>query len=133
NELLWAVGRTPEIEGLDLRVPGVECRQSGHIIVDEFQNTNAKGIYAIGDVTGQAELTPGKFSPIWSYLAIAAGRQLASRLFGPREMQDARLSYENIPTVVFAHPEVGTVGLTEPQARERYGNSIKIYNTKFTA
>ncbi|KAL3265149.1 hypothetical protein ABHI18_000054 [Aspergillus niger] len=133
NELLWAVGRTPEIEGLDLHVPGVECRQSGHIIVDEFQNTNAKGIYAIGDVTGQAELTPGKFSPIWSYLAIAAGRQLASRLFGPREMQDARLSYENIPTVVFAHPEVGTVGLTEPQARERYGNSIKIYNTKFTA
>ncbi|KAB8067070.1 hypothetical protein BDV29DRAFT_196717 [Aspergillus leporis] len=124
NELLWAVGRTPEIEGLDLHIPGVECRQSGHIIVDEFQNTNTKGIYAIGDVTGQAELTP---------VAIAAGRQLASRLFGPPEMQDAKLSYENIPTVVFAHPEVGTVGLTEPQAHERYGNTVKVYATKFTA
>ncbi|KAE8389095.1 hypothetical protein BDV23DRAFT_173407 [Aspergillus alliaceus] len=124
NELLWAVGRTPEIEGLDLHVPGVKCKPSGHIIVDEFQNTNTKGIYAIGDVTGQAELTP---------VAIAAGRQLASRLFGPPEMQDARLSYENIPTVVFAHPEVGTVGLTEPQAHERYGNAVRVYSTKFTA
>lgn len=67
-------------------------------------------------------------------MAIAAGRQLGSRLFGPSEFKSAKLSYENIPSVVFSHPEVGTTGLTEPQARERYGDdNIKVYQTKFTA
>lgn len=67
-------------------------------------------------------------------MAIAAGRQLGSRLFGPTELKSAKLSYENIPSVVFSHPEVGTVGLTEPQARERFGgDKVKIYRTKFTA
>lgn len=67
-------------------------------------------------------------------MAIAAGRQLGNRLFGPPEFKSSKLSYENIPTVVFAHPEVGTVGLTEPEARERYGDDqIKIYKTRFTA
>jgi glutathione reductase (NADPH) len=61
NEVLWAVGRAPEIESLGLEIPGVKQSHTGHIIVDEFQTTNVEGIYALGDVTGQAELTPGKF------------------------------------------------------------------------
>lgn len=67
-------------------------------------------------------------------VAIAAGRILGSRLFGPPEFKSSKLSYENIPTVIFAHPEVGTIGLTEPEARERFGDAkIKIYHTRFTA
>lgn len=67
-------------------------------------------------------------------MAIAAGRQLGSRLFGPPVLKSAKLSYENIPTVVFAHPEVGTVGLTEPEALEKYGHDkVKVYRTRFTA
>lgn len=62
NELLWAIGRAPEVEDLHLDVPGVKLNQSGHIIVDEYQNTNVDGIYALGDVTGQAELTPGMYT-----------------------------------------------------------------------
>lgn len=67
-------------------------------------------------------------------VAIAAGRQLGNRIFGPPELKHSKISYENIPTVVFSHPEVGVVGLTEPEARQRYGDDkIKIYHTKFTA
>jgi glutathione reductase (NADPH) len=67
-------------------------------------------------------------------VAIAAGRQLGNRLFGPPELKTSKLSYENIPTVVFSHPEVGCIGLTEPEARQQYGDDkIKIYHTKFTA
>ncbi|KAJ5167273.1 Glutathione reductase [Penicillium canariense] len=125
NEVLWAVGRSPEIEDLNLDIPGVKLNPSGHIVVDEYQNTSVEGVYALGDVTGQAELTP---------VAIAAGRQLGNRIFGPPELKTSKLSYENIPTVVFSHPEVGSIGLTEPEARERYGDDkIKIYHTKFTA
>ncbi|KAJ9322468.1 hypothetical protein DTO027B5_7975 [Paecilomyces variotii] len=125
NEVLWAIGRQPEVEELNLDVAGVKTTGKGYIVVDEFQNTSAEGIYALGDVTGQAELTP---------VAIAAGRQLGSRLFGPPELKNSKLSYDNIPTVVFAHPEVGTIGLTEPQAREHYGDDkIKVYHTRFTA
>ncbi|KAJ5596834.1 Glutathione reductase [Penicillium hetheringtonii] len=124
NELLWAVGRAPEVEDLHIDIPGITLSSSGHIVVDEYQNTNVEGVYAIGDVTGQAELTP---------VAIAAGRQLGNRIFGPPELKHSKLSYENIPTVVFSHPEVGVTGLTEPEARQRYGDDkIKIYHTKFT-
>jgi glutathione reductase (NADPH) len=143
NELLWAVGRAPEIEDLHLGIPGVKLSHRGHVVVDEYHNTSVEGIYALGDVTGQAELTPGE---IPSYclisavanvpvtVAIAAGRQLGSGLFGPPELKSAKLSYENIPTVVFSHPEVGSIGLTEPEARKQYGDDkIKIYHTKFTA
>ncbi|KAJ5819252.1 hypothetical protein N7474_004843 [Penicillium riverlandense] len=125
NELLWAIGRLPEVEDLHLDIPGVKLNHGGFVVVDEYQNTSVEGVYALGDVTGQAELTP---------VAIAAGRQLGSRLFGPPECKSAKLNYENIPTVVFSHPEVGSIGLTEPEARQRYGDDkIKIYHTKFTA
>ncbi|KAL3467522.1 hypothetical protein BJX64DRAFT_247919 [Aspergillus heterothallicus] len=125
NELLWAVGRVPEVEDLHLSVPGVKLNEKGHVVVDEYQNSSVDGIYAIGDVTGQAELTP---------VAIAAGRQLGNRLFGGEQFKTAKLSYDNIPTVVFSHPEVGTVGLTEPEARERFGDdNVKVYHTRFPA
>ncbi|KAF2839240.1 glutathione reductase [Patellaria atrata CBS 101060] len=124
-EIIWAIGRAPEVEDLNLPVAGIETKKSGHIKVDEFQNTSVDGIYALGDVTGEAELTP---------VAIAAGRQLGNRLFGPPHLSSSKLSYDKIPTVVFSHPEVGTVGLTEPQAIEQYGKeNIKVYTTKFTA
>ena len=131
NELLWAIGRSPELEKLAPARIGIKQGPKGHIQVDEYQNTNVPGIYALGDVTGQAELTP---------VAIAAGRALSNRLFGTHHpsggphLSTAKLDYSNIPTVVFAHPEVGTIGLTEPAAIEKFGKKdIKTYHTKFTA
>jgi len=124
DTVLWAIGRSPEIEKLNLDVTGIKLNDKGHIPVDEYQNTNVPHIYALGDVCDKNfELTP---------VAIAAGRRLSDRLFGGKA--DAKLEYENIPSVVFSHPEVGTVGLTEPQAREKYGDdAIKVYQTSFTA
>ena len=98
--VLWAVGREPDVAGLDLA---------------------AAGVYAVGDVTEREALTP---------VAIAAGRRLADRLFGGQP--DRRLIYENIPTVIFSHPPIGTVGLTEAKARERHGDAVKVYRTEFT-
>ncbi|XP_055151857.1 glutathione reductase, mitochondrial isoform X4 [Symphalangus syndactylus] len=101
---------------------GIQTDDKGHIIVDEFQNTNVKGIYAVGDVCGKALLTP---------VAIAAGRKLAHRLFEYKE--DSKLDYNNIPTVVFSHPPIGTVGLTEDEAIHKYGKeNVKTYSTSFT-
>ncbi|KIW99818.1 glutathione-disulfide reductase [Rhinocladiella mackenziei CBS 650.93] len=125
NELLWAIGRTPETRGLGLENIPIQLDKTGHIAVDKFQNTSVNGVYALGDVTGQVELTP---------VAIAAGRILGNRLFGPPEMKNSFLDYDKIPSVVFSHPEVGTTGLTEPQAIERYGkDKVKIHHTKFSA
>jgi glutathione reductase (NADPH) len=125
NELLWAIGRAPEVQGLDLERVGMKLGEKGHIVVNEYQDTNIDGIHAIGDVTGQAELTP---------VAIAAGRKLGDRLFGPPDKKDSKLDYERIPTVVFGEPNVGTTGLTEPQAIEKYGkDQVKVYHTAFKA
>ncbi|QYT01112.1 Glutathione reductase [Trichoderma simmonsii] len=125
DHLIWAIGRTPLTSGIGLEEAGVKLNQKGYIVVDDYQNTNVDNIYALGDVTGQVELTP---------VAIAAGRRLSHRLFGPPEFKNLSLSYENIPSVVFAHPEVGAIGLTEPQAVEKYGReNIKIYKSSFTA
>ena len=123
--LLWAIGRSPEVEDLNVSVTGVEQTEKGHIIVDDYQNTSVDNIYALGDVCGKAELTP---------VAIAAGRRLGDRLFGGPQHTNAKLDYTNIPSVVFAHPEAGSIGLTEPQAREKYGDdNVKVYKTEFTA
>ncbi|KAF7194669.1 Glutathione reductase [Pseudocercospora fuligena] len=124
DTVLWAIGRSPEIEKLNLDITGVKLNDKGHIPVDDYQNTNVDHIYALGDVCDKGyELTP---------VAIAAGRKLADRLFGGKA--DAKLEYENIPSVVFSHPVCGTVGLTEPAAREKYGDdAIKVYQTSFTA
>jgi glutathione reductase (NADPH) len=123
DALIWAVGRSPETEGLGLDKISLETDQKGHIKVDKYQNTNVDNVFALGDVCDKGfELTP---------VAIAAGRRLADRLFGGKN--DAHLEYDNIPSVVFAHPEVGTIGLTEPEAREKYGDSVKVYKASFTA
>jgi len=123
DTLLWAIGRNPSTSSLGLDATGVSIDKSGYICVDEFQNTSVDGIYAVGDVTGQAELTPA---------AIAAGRRLADRLFDGQA--DRRLSYENIPTVIFSHPPIGTVGLTEAEAIAEYGaDEVKVYKSEFVA
>jgi glutathione reductase (NADPH) len=122
--LLWAVGRSPEVEDLNLKAIGMKQDKRGHIPVDQYQNTNVENVFALGDVCDKNfELTP---------VAIAAGRQLAARLFNGQK--DAHLVYDNIPSVVFAHPEVGSIGLTEPEAREKFGDKdVKVYQTSFTA
>ena len=121
DALLWAIGREPNTAGLGLEHTGVETTSRGNVVVDAWQNTSAEGIYAIGDVTGRAELTP---------VAIAAGRRLGDRIFGGQS--ERRLSYELIPTVIFSHPPIGTIGLTEDEARERHGdNALRIYTSEF--
>ena len=125
DDLIWAIGRSPEVEDLGLEKAGVKQNEKGQIVADEYQNTNVENIYSLGDVVGKMELTP---------VAIAAGRKLSDRLFGPEKFKASKLNYDLIPSVVFAHPEVGSIGLTEPQAVEKYGKeSLKIYNTSFTA
>ncbi|CAG9531457.1 unnamed protein product [Cercopithifilaria johnstoni] len=123
NSLIWAVGRSPATRGLNLDYIGVKTDRNGNVIVDEYQNTSIKNIYAVGDCCGKALLTP---------VAIAAGRRLARRLFNNEA--NIRLDYENIPSVVFSHPPLGTIGLTEAQAIGRYGeNNLTIYKTKFNS
>ncbi|MGD8311858.1 MAG: glutathione-disulfide reductase [Gammaproteobacteria bacterium] len=121
DTVIWAVGRTPHTRPLNLEAAGVETLPNGIIPVDDYQNTGVPGIYAIGDVTGRVALTP---------VAIAAGRRLAERLFDERP--GSRVDYTSIPTVVFSHPPVGTVGLTETEARERYGDEVTVYSSDFT-
>ena len=106
--VLWAIGREPNVAGLGLAEAGVALGPDGEIATDLWQDTNVAGIHAIGDVTGRSELTP---------VAIAAGRRLADRLFGGQP--DAQLDYRLIPTVVFSHPPIGTVGLTRGRGARR--------------
>lgn len=121
--VLMATGRSPLVEPLNLSEAGVKQEAGGYILTDEFCATNVDGIFALGDVCGNIELTP---------MAIAAGRRLADRLFGGPEHANAKVSYENVPTVVFSHPPIGTIGLSEAQAVHKYGEqNIKIYRSKF--
>ncbi len=122
DKIIWAIGRHPLTAQLNLEAAGVYADKRGYIPTDQWEDTNVSGIYAIGDVNGKAQLTP---------VAIGAGRRLADRLFGG--MKDRKLSYVNIPTVVFSHPPIGTVGLTEPEAHEEYpSDSVKCYTSSFT-
>ncbi|GAA6000972.1 hypothetical protein JCM10207_007348 [Rhodosporidiobolus poonsookiae] len=121
--VMWAIGRHSLTDDLGCEKVGLELQKNGDIVVDKYQQTNVDNIFAIGDVAGKALLTP---------VAIAAGRRLSNRIYGG--IKDDHLSYDNIPTVVFSHPTIGTVGLTEPEAREKYGDDqIKIYKASFTA
>jgi glutathione reductase (NADPH) len=119
--LLWAVGRSANVAGLDLSKAGIAVDDCNFVVTDGFQNTQVAGVYAIGDVTGRAALTP---------VAIAAGRRLSDRLFGGKT--DRRLEYSMIPTVVFTHPPIGTVGASEAEARAEFGDAVKVYVADFT-
>ncbi|EFA80802.1 glutathione reductase [Heterostelium album PN500] len=122
DTVIWAIGRDPSTKGIGLEAAGVSVNERGYIKVDEFQYTGAQGVFAVGDVTGNKELTP---------VAIAAGRRLAERLFNKQE--GLKFDYENIPSVVFSHPPIGTVGLTEKEAIAKYGKeNVKVYNSSFT-
>ena len=123
SQVIWATGRRPNVDGLELEKAGVTLNERGFIQVDEYQNTVVDGIYALGDVTGEKELTP---------VAIKAGRTLSERLFNGKT--SAKMDYTTIPTVVFSHPAIGTVGLTEDQAIKEYGQEhIKVYKSSFAS
>lgn len=120
--LIWAIGRTANTSGFGLEKTGVELTERGNIYSDAFENTSVPGIYALGDVTGKLDLTP---------VAVKAGRQLSERLFNNKA--DAKLDYTDVATVVFSHPVIGSVGLTEEKAIAKYGSeNIKVYKSSFT-
>ena len=122
DTVIWATGRRPYTDNLNLAAAGVALDERGFIPADKFQQTNVDAVYALGDVTGNIALTP---------VAIAAGRRLADRLFN--NMPDRHLDYDNVATVVFSHPPIGTVGLGEDEAREIHGDAVKVYSSRFTA
>ena len=116
DKVLVAIGRPPNVEPLALQSTGVQVAK-GAIVVDEFQNTAVNGVYAIGDVTNQITLTP---------VAIRAGRILSERLFNGR--QGLKMDYNNVATIIFSHPPIGTVGLSERDAKAKHGDDkIKVF------
>ena len=116
DKVLVAIGRPPNVEPLALQNTGVQVAK-GAIVVDEFQNTAVNGVYAIGDVTNQITLTP---------VAIRAGRILSERLFNGR--QGLKMDYNNVATIIFSHPPIGTVGLSERDAKAKHGDDkIKVF------
>lgn len=122
EEIIWAIGRKPLVEDICLEATDVSLDEQGAIKVDEYQNTTQAGIYAVGDVIDKINLTP---------VAIAAGRRLSERLFNGKT--DLKLDYKLVPTVVFSHPTIGTIGVSEEEARSHYGDeTVKVYRSKFT-
>lgn len=120
---IWAIGRHPANDKIAIENTGVELDDRGYIKVDKYQNTNVDGIYAVGDCIGKVELTP---------VAVKAGRLLSERLFN--NQTEAHMDYTLIPTVVFSHPPIGTIGLTEPEAIEQYGeDNLQVYSSSFGA
>jgi glutathione reductase (NADPH) len=120
DALIWAIGRKPITTDMGLELAGVKLDWLGHVITDEWQQTNLEHLYALGDITARAGLTP---------VAIAAGRRLSDRLFGGQK--ERKVDYENIPSVVFSHPPIGTVGLSEADATARYGDAVKVFTSTF--
>lgn len=121
--LIWAIGRTPTTDKINLEAAGVATDERGYVLVNEHHETNVPNIYALGDIIGKIELTP---------VAVKSGRILAERLFNG--ITDVVMDYTNVPTVVFSHPAIGTMGLTEPEAIAEYGEeNVKIYNSSFAA
>lgn len=118
GQILYATGRTPKTASLGLEKAGVRMNDGGAVVVDEYSKTDADSIYAIGDCTDRMMLTP---------VAIAEGRAVAETLFNNNSMKP---NYINVPSVVFSQPNLGTVGLTEAEARERYAG-ITVYKTTF--
>ncbi len=115
---LAATGRKPNLDGLGLEKAGVKVKD-GAIAVDAYSRTNQEHIFAVGDCTDRMNLTP---------VAINEGRALADTQFGG---QSRVMAYDNIPTAIFTTPEAATVGLTEVEAREQYGDGVKVYRSRF--
>jgi glutathione reductase (NADPH) len=121
DTVIWAVGRKPNTANLNLAAAGIECDARGYIPVDKFQQTKVDSILAVGDVTPNIQLTP---------VAIAAGRRLAMRLYDGQT--DLYLNYNDIPSVVFSHPALASVGLTERQAQLEFGvDTVESFESHF--
>jgi len=116
--VMYATGRHPNTRGLGLEAVGVRLGKANAVMVDEWSRSAVPHIYAVGDVTDRLNLTP---------VAIAEGRALAETLFNNNPIS---IDHANVPTAVFSQPPVGTVGLTERAAREKYG-AINVYRTRF--
>ncbi len=126
DQVIWAIGRTPTTDKINLAAAGVEVNESGYVKVDEYQNTTAENVYAVGDIIENGiELTP---------VAVKAGRTLSERLFNKELPNDLKMDYSLVPTVVFSHPPIGTIGLTEQEAISQYGEeNVKVYKSSFAA
>lgn len=123
DTLIWAIGRAPANHNIGLKHTDIKLDERGYIVVDEYQNTTAQGVYALGDNIGKIDLTP---------VAVKAGRLLSERLFNGQT--DAKMDYTLIPTVVFSHPPIGTMGLTEAEAVAEHGkDNITVYHSSFGA
>lgn len=123
DKVIWAIGRSAATNNLGLENTNIQLDEQGFIITDKYQNTNVDGVYAVGDNTGRVALTP---------VAVAAGRRLSERLFNGKTNE--HLDYSNVPTVVFSHPPIGTVGLSEDEAIAQYGEQqVTVYRSQFTA
>ncbi|GMM36434.1 glutathione-disulfide reductase [Saccharomycopsis crataegensis] len=124
DTLIWTIGRKSLIDIHPENI-GLKLNNREQVVVDEYQNSNVANVFSLGDVVGNAELTP---------VAIAAGRKLANRLFGPEIYKNDKMDYTNIPSVIFSHPEAGSIGLTEAEAIEKYGEeNVKVYKSRFTS
>ena len=120
DSVIFATGRLPNSDRLGLDGIGVSVDGGGFVVADAFQDTSVANVHAVGDVSSRLALTP---------VAIAAARRLMDRIFDGQP--EARLDYENIATVVFSHPPLGMVGLREAEARERHGDAVKVYTSRF--
>ena len=121
--MLFAIGRKPVSASLDLHTSSIETTAAGHIAVDAASRTSCDGVYAVGDVIGKIDLTP---------VAIAAGRLLSDRLFNGAPLDETIMDYDMVPTVVFSHPPLAVMGLTEAEAIERYGaEQVTCHQTTF--
>ena len=120
DSVFFAIGRRGNSAGLGLEDAGIRIGERGEVVVDEWQGTSVPSVHAVGDIAGKVGLTP---------VAIAAARHLMDRLFGGRP--DAKMDYDNVPTVVFSHPPLGMVGLSEEEAREQHGEDVRVYCSNF--
>lgn len=124
DELFWCIGRK-SLLGIKPDNIGLELNKRGQVVVNEWQETNVANVYSLGDVVGNVELTP---------VAIATGRKLSNRLFGPEEFKNQKQDFNNVPSAVFSHPEGGSIGLSEKAAKAKYGeDKIKVYRSRFTS
>lgn len=123
DQLIWAIGRKANTEGFGLEKLDIRLTKNGYIETDAYENTSIPGLYAVGDINGKLALTP---------VAVAAGRKLSERLFNGKT--NDCLDYQNVATVIFSHPAIGSVGLSEEDAIEEFGKeNIKVYSSGFTS